>query len=330
MLADIALRPWSACTLASILCVACLIQFPDMVVGIQAEQSVLVDELPGRQLLIPGAENIALRQAQTSRNVEYARNRSPYLVRVQHPVGKDLLQSLHDVAGKDIYYAPHDTYIVSMTHEEMGLISQKEGVIGVFLVPTEMKVEYPVLHALRRRRGDIQTSADPVGRLHSTSANNTVTFIIGTSIHVERDPSYRAAFMNSVQADIVSCGVGGEVKLKLESSTKISCEITDETEALWKIVHCIASAWWSVWMTEKPKYHALNYYSNRVAQSGSLQTPIWDAGLRGEGEVIGMADTGLDWDGCFFFDPDEEVAFCLGMSTCPVHVSDVLVSRWLA
>ena len=44
------------------------------------------------------------------------------------------------------------------------------------------------------------------------------------------------------------------------------------------------------------------------SQSGSNQltgvivgtTPIWDMGLHGEGEVIGVGDSGLDTGHCFF------------------------------
>lgn len=35
---------------------------------------------------------------------------------------------------------------------------------------------------------------------------------------------------------------------------------------------------------------------------GSL-TPLWSAGLRGEGEIVAVGDTGVDFDMCFFKDP---------------------------
>ena len=33
------------------------------------------------------------------------------------------------------------------------------------------------------------------------------------------------------------------------------------------------------------------------------RTPVWDLGLRGEGEIVGCGDTGIDVDSCFFWDP---------------------------
>jgi hypothetical protein len=32
------------------------------------------------------------------------------------------------------------------------------------------------------------------------------------------------------------------------------------------------------------------------------RTPLWDLGLTGKGEVIGVSDTGLDDEGCYFYD----------------------------
>ena len=38
-------------------------------------------------------------------------------------------------------------------------------------------------------------------------------------------------------------------------------------------------------------------------------TPIWDAGLRGQGQVVAVSDTGLDADHCFFDDPTQDVPY---------------------
>eukprot|EP01065_Artemidia_motanka_P017846 TRINITY_DN21250_c0_g1_i1.p1 TRINITY_DN21250_c0_g1~~TRINITY_DN21250_c0_g1_i1.p1 ORF type:complete len:1000 (+),score=208.33 TRINITY_DN21250_c0_g1_i1:58-3000(+) len=56
-------------------------------------------------------------------------------------------------------------------------------------------------------------------------------------------------------------------------------------------------------------------FQNSIATS-ALQTergdgshPLWSAGLRGQGEVVLVGDTGLDYDMCFFRDEAEKVAF---------------------
>jgi hypothetical protein len=49
-----------------------------------------------------------------------------------------------------------------------------------------------------------------------------------------------------------------------------------------------------------------NEISYRSLQSGSTAggTPLFDHGIHGEGQVIAILDTGLDYDNCFFAEPD--------------------------
>ena len=35
--------------------------------------------------------------------------------------------------------------------------------------------------------------------------------------------------------------------------------------------------------------------------------PFWKVGLDGTGEVVGVGDTGLDTNSCFFYDPNVDV-----------------------
>lgn len=48
-----------------------------------------------------------------------------------------------------------------------------------------------------------------------------------------------------------------------------------------------------------------NEISYRMLQSGSPTgpTPMHDRGIRGEGQIIAILDTGLDWDNCYFAEP---------------------------
>jgi hypothetical protein len=47
----------------------------------------------------------------------------------------------------------------------------------------------------------------------------------------------------------------------------------------------------------------------------SWPRPIWNADLLGEGEIIGIGDTGLDYDNCFFRDPNaQSIPMCTSTS----------------
>lgn len=58
----------------------------------------------------------------------------------------------------------------------------------------------------------------------------------------------------------------------------------------------------------------LNFRSRSIQQvakvgSQSLATPYTTAGLRGDGQIVSVADTGLDIYSCYFYDPQGHVAF---------------------
>ena len=47
------------------------------------------------------------------------------------------------------------------------------------------------------------------------------------------------------------------------------------------------------------------YLSSRIVFTSIDElgtTPYHDAGLRGEGQIIGVGDTGLDYNNCYFYD----------------------------
>lgn len=54
--------------------------------------------------------------------------------------------------------------------------------------------------------------------------------------------------------------------------------------------------------------------SDRQASStsytgGQQKHPFWDMGLDGQGQIVGVGDTGLDVKSCFFWDPDHDVGY---------------------
>ena len=60
---------------------------------------------------------------------------------------------------------------------------------------------------------------------------------------------------------------------------------------------------------EKRTFRTHNKYGHFVVQDGfrSNTTRMWSNGLTGEGEVVAISDTGIDYDSCFFSDPDVEL-----------------------
>jgi len=55
------------------------------------------------------------------------------------------------------------------------------------------------------------------------------------------------------------------------------------------------------WIEEKPEFRLMNDSTRWVVQSNvSVNLPIWDRGLHGEGQLVAVMDSGLDYNSCWF------------------------------
>ncbi|KAL0483599.1 hypothetical protein AKO1_011458 [Acrasis kona] len=67
----------------------------------------------------------------------------------------------------------------------------------------------------------------------------------------------------------------------------------------------------------KLKMKLLNHAANMIIQGDGVSFPeptkrrkrVWDHGITGKGEIVGIGDTGIDHDMCFFYDPKSDVPF---------------------
>jgi hypothetical protein len=98
-----------------------------------------------------------------------------------------------------------------------------------------------------------------------------------------------------------------------------SVPIKATAEAAVNISHALASAFV---IDLAVRFELFNKEASFLLQSGTNSTELgpggrkgstwlWDHGLTGEGEVIGVADTGLDVNSCFFHDSEHPVVFRL-------------------
>ncbi len=55
------------------------------------------------------------------------------------------------------------------------------------------------------------------------------------------------------------------------------------------------------WIEELPEYYLMNNSTKWVVQSNaSAVTPVWDRGIHGEGEIVFLMDSGIDYNSCWF------------------------------
>ena len=59
-----------------------------------------------------------------------------------------------------------------------------------------------------------------------------------------------------------------------------------------------------LWVERRRRVEFFNLFAAEMTQnSAARRTDMWSRGLHGEGQTIGIGDTGIDHDNCFFRDP---------------------------
>lgn len=105
--------------------------------------------------------------------------------------------------------------------------------------------------------------------------------------------------------------LGGAARLRQATEHVLVAELAGATkEAALEVAGYFARRPEVEWV-EPRQLHALqNNYARYVIQDNRFNmTRIWDHGLRGEGLVVAISDTGVDYDNCFFADPTQPLAY---------------------
>ena len=80
----------------------------------------------------------------------------------------------------------------------------------------------------------------------------------------------------------------------------------------WEVVKVFAEHPLVAWAERRAVHRSMNKHSSIVVQGArgpAEQHPMWERGLLGRGQIVAVADTGVDHDNCFFYDPEVEVPF---------------------
>ena len=65
-----------------------------------------------------------------------------------------------------------------------------------------------------------------------------------------------------------------------------------------------------LWVERRAEVKPLNKFASFVVQSGRPEShALWRRGIAGRGQVVAVADTGVDHDSCFFHDPERAIPF---------------------
>ncbi|KAN0022163.1 hypothetical protein ACTFIU_004332 [Dictyostelium citrinum] len=228
-------------------------------------------------------------------------NEHLFLVHLNGPIEKqvhsELVKQLNQLfdGGEIIHYIPDNTYLVSMivdnkkNNNKFELINRlKELIPSIqWLKPLEPRLKVSPLF----KQSQFQDNQNEIDQLRvyyhdSQHSNDIDNFILESAITL-------------VEKESIS-----------KNNILITIDLKNSKLSLESIVYKLSTRSLVYWIepssSKLVKHTPSNKFAHYSIQSGSASTtstPIWDVvGIKGDGEIVGCADTGIDVNHCFFYD----------------------------
>ncbi|MHB8788793.1 MAG: S8 family serine peptidase [Desulfobulbaceae bacterium] len=205
--------------------------------------------------------------------------RRKWIVRFTGPVREDEKQQLTDLDCRIDEYIPDFALLVTMRDKARGEVEKLSFVQGVARYRPEHKIRKQTREKLDRSRRLMSPQGPP--------GESFTRFFVRVDGAVGL-PAFLAA-VHREKGEILD--VGQDIAAVRVSADAIS-RIAELEEVLW--------------IEEAVDLRLLNDTSRWTIQSYIPEyTKIWDRGIRGQGQVVAIGDTGLDYDMPWFHDPDD-------------------------
>ena len=239
---------------------------------------------------------------------------SGLLIHVKGPVLPTTITDLQVALGGELGpYIPHDTFYAVATPAAARRVSALPFVIWIGMCPPRAKL-HPSLHDL--------------SHIHPLSASQpNVTSIPALHFHVLLGPlrvsdGQLAAWGKALRRISASADLRRLSPAKLALSANSDSMAAAHVPSLLQFVGALPHV---LWVQRAPSFRLKNAYAKWILQSGRRPTaeaavgrafdprgggsgtPIFDHGLRGQGQLVGAGDTGIDIGMCFFRDMHHEV-----------------------
>lgn len=235
---------------------------------------------PGRDTISLRSESIDAELAATTRATSPATD--IHLVKFPAPVSAAQRQALEARVGSIFTYLPHDAFLVRLSDGATNASLEASGASWTAPYLPEYKISPEIARA---KAGD--------------------TTVRQVMIHLFPDADLFSAIATIEK--LAGVRVEGTTNATRFARTRI---LLTETEIV-RLRDPLAAMPEVFWIEREARKVFFNDTTIWVGQSGTVggeTTPIFDQGILGAGQVVGVLDTGIDIDSCYFRDTTESPA----------------------
>ncbi len=201
-----------------------------------------------------------------------------YLVQFSSPILEQDRAVIKELGGKIIHYIPDYCFLVRINEKEVKQLESHPRVrwLGEYLP------EYKIAPNLLEKK-------------FYTKAEDTIKLAVQLFKEGEIE-----AITSKLEAE------GAKVLKETKGVSGIYLRLEVLKDKLDEVITTLAQEPDVIWIEEyvPPVFH--NDAVHWVVQSNQPNfTPLWDQGLDGSGQIVGISDSGLDADMCYFYDPNQ-------------------------
>lgn len=210
---------------------------------------------------------------------------------------RDMLQR----KGAELYdYVPNNAIIVKMTHDVLENVRQDGSIVYIDILQPAFRID-----------------PDIIRNEHKPMENENTMKLFVTLFDTEHEERFIQR-LGSMNIQYENEGRYFRVSADESDFRDIAVSIANMPEVYWverdypAVLHNTWSRWINdTYMTENMQATLGRWYAQMTLASAedSLRLALYAHGLYGEGQIVGVDDTGLDWDNEYFRDPSESVHY---------------------
>ena len=236
-----------------------------------------------------------------------------WLIHLKGPIHRSMRVELAGALGvkeDELQYVPLHTFLVSSTH---GRVQAAKAAVPHVLWVGHLLPHHKVSPDLHEVVLDDfprppQTSARRRMLTSDTDALELAVMLAPHSHHRSSATVRAWADRLGLQVEAERAGKGEVEQQWVRTASPKKIIIRLHREAAPEALRFLSQQHETSWIEPRERFRLRNKWSKGIIQSGqAFHTPLFDKGLTGAGQVIGIADTGIDMNLCFFKDNSRSI-----------------------
>jgi len=241
-------------------------------------------------------------------------------VHLQSPMASGVDEAIDRLDGvRLISYLPQSTYLVhAENNRAIKLLTSFPGVAWVGHYRNEYRVDPAAWsHHL----------VEPVNENHAVIRANIVPGCFSQSQLVESVKSWLNEWHSRGDPTVSTQSQGNAAATaktaRIHAMADDLAQFEVDGSALVDFIHFLKNKEHVLWIEPVFKLHTMNSEATGITQTGTPgNTLIWDKGIRGQGQLVAVGDSGVDMGNCLFNDPSHTTPYCSDCQIFDVYSSD--------